>query len=99
MPKLVLTEIDISKIKTLYARGLDYQEIAIAIDANPTTVYYYTNGDGQRLLKQAEFRPQYEPKPDLTPKKIKRPPPIYTNSRSPMGIADECHFDTKRIIL
>ena len=92
MPKLVLEDVDLEQIKILNARGFNYQEIALKIDANPTTVWYYVKGDGIERLREIpiiEDKKRKEPSP--LDNKPKRHPAVYTNGRSPFGIADSLH--------
>lgn len=95
MPKLVLSTAELEQVKILYARGLDYMEIAQKLQASPTTVRYYIAGYGKLKLKNTAWNAESE---RLIEKKFVRHPTVYTNIKSPFGISDELHSD-KRIIL
>jgi hypothetical protein len=94
MPKLVLSHLDLEKIKILHARGYNHEEIAAQIGANENTVKYYIHGQGRDRLKETEWKPL--PEPIVT--KRKHHPPVYTNSKSPYGLADEIHSNGRILV-
>jgi len=99
-----LTEDERAYIKENYTK-MTVKEIAINLGRNSLNIYnFITKKMGGSVYKIKSLN---EPEPFIKKEPIRRPPTVYTNSKSPYGIADELMLElaylnpqmSKRIIL
>lgn len=79
MPNFVMTQESLQMMRELQKEGRSIKEIAHELSMKPPTVYFHLRKTKTYLNDPAPIR------------KSRRPPAIYTNTRTPYGIGDELH--------
>ena len=83
-----MTKPQLDQLETLLSIGFNLKEISTRLHISEEELY----------SKAKEFGLMKDPLPNPMNKR-KHHPPVYNNSRSPMGIADELHSTPDRILI